>query len=120
MQFEQAVDFADYSLEEIRIDYADIQIVCAHEKKCVIRCVNFIAISYIGQWDENIIDEIFITRDDELIEESRRKVRQNNDITSAGGGTKNYDGQWLCLVVRLIDSVEIKIVCSDVEIEITE
>ncbi|MBP3365463.1 MAG: hypothetical protein J6K96_00560 [Treponema sp.] len=116
MKFENDSDFADYSLEEIKIDYDKIAIEIRREKKYRIDCLHFLAISYIGQWDENIIENVFITENDDFIAEVKSKIKKNNNINFKGGGTRDFNADWICLTIRLIDALEIKIVCSDVEI----
>ncbi len=116
MEFENNLCFTDYSLESINIDYTNIEIIIELEKRYKIKCKNFISINYIGQWDENIIDSIFVTSEDELIDLTKCKIQKNNDTGLKGGGTRDFNGKWLCFTIKLIDSVEIKAVCSRVEI----
>ena len=116
MEFENNLSFTDYSLESINISYTNIEIIIELENRYKIECENFISIDYIGQWDENIIDNIFVTSEDELIDLAKRKIQKNNNIDLKGGGSRDFYGKWLCLIIKLIDSVEIKIVCSRVKI----
>lgn len=116
MEFENNLSFTDYSLESINISYTNIEIIIELENRYKIECENFISIDYIGQWDENIIDNIFVTSEDELIDLAKRKIQKNNNIDLKGGGSRDFYGKWLCLIIKLIDSVEIKIVCSMVKI----
>ncbi|MBR4824816.1 MAG: hypothetical protein IKZ86_08445 [Spirochaetaceae bacterium] len=116
MEFENNLCFRDYSLESINIDYTNIEITIELEKRYKIICENFMSISYIGQWDENIIDNIFVTSEDELIDLTKQKIVKNNNITFKGGGTREFNDKWLCLTIKLIDSIEIKTVCLGVKI----
>ena len=116
MKFKNKLCFTDYSLEAINIDYTNIEIIIELEKKYKIKCENFMSISYIGQWDENIIDSIYVTSEDELIDLTKQKILKNNNINLKGGGTREFNDKWLCLNIKLIDSVEIKIICFCVEI----
>jgi len=80
MEFENNLSFTDYSLESINISYTNIEIIIELENRYKIECENFISIDYIGQWDENIIDNIFVTSEDELIDLAKRKIQKNNNI----------------------------------------
>ena len=65
----------DYSLEKITIDYDNI--VLDLELDNIFKSIvfeNFIAIEYIGQWDENIIKSIFLVDDCEFIEKTLNMI----------------------------------------------
>lgn len=109
----------DSSMDKIVIEYNDILVELDTDdgiKKLIFK--NYIAIDYIGQWDENIVDCIYEENDHDLIERALEKVSMNNDVTRMGGGTRNINSNWKCIVIRLIDGVCIRIVCSEVDLEV--
>ncbi|MBE6814057.1 MAG: hypothetical protein E7522_01265 [Ruminococcaceae bacterium] len=105
----------DYSLEKITIDYDNI--VLDLELDNILKSIvleNFIAIEYIGQWDENIIKSISLVDDCEFIEKTLNKIKNNNDSYLKGAGKKDVNAQWKCVVIELIDGVRIRIVCDNI------
>ena len=102
----------DCSLEEISIEY-DCIIITIEKNNSIIKlkCYNFIGIEYLGQWDENIIKQIIISYDNEMITRAKKNIKYK-DIK--GGGTKEYNSEWKCLIIELIDNINIYIVCKDV------
>lgn len=79
----------DFLLDKILIDYSNIYVHMLTPKDSLlqIQCCNFIGINYIGQWDENIIKDIHISRDSCLIDNALKKIGKNNSINHKGGGT---------------------------------
>ena len=110
------IGFSDYSLISITVDYNDVVISIKDDDNFEIRCKNFIGINYIGQWDENIISDIEIHESDVCIDQSKEVITHNNDINYKGGGIKEFNSNWKCLHLKLIDGVIIKIACQSVEI----
>ena len=108
--------FADWSTNTITVDYDNVVVVIEElysASKFSIHCMNFIGIAYIGQWDENIIEDIFIERKGDLLDCSIKKVVQfNGDSPSPGGGTKKLTNKWYQLNIKLIDGLIIQIVCD--------
>ena len=105
----------DYSLEKITIDYDNI--VLDLELDNIFKSIvfeNFIAIEYIGQWDENIIKSISLVDDCAFIEKTLNKIKNNNDTLSRGAGKKDINAQWKCVVIELIDGVKIRVVCDNI------
>ncbi len=106
----------DCSLEKITIDYNNI--ILDLELDNILKSIvfeNFIAIEYIGQWDENIIKSISLVDDCEFIEKILIKIKNNNDTLLKGAGKKDVNAQWKCVVIELIDDVKIKIVCETIK-----
>ena len=106
----------DCSLEKITIDYDNI--VLELELDNVLKSIvfeNFIAIEYIGQWDENIIKSISLVGDCEFIETTLNKIN-NNNTPLKGAGKKDLNAQWKCVVIELIDGVKIRIVCDTIKL----
>ena len=73
---------------------------------------NYIAFDYIGQWDENIVEAIYEDKSNEIIEHALKKVIALNNTEYKGGGARDIDSDWSCIVIRLIDGVCIRTVCN--------
>ncbi len=107
----------DYSLEKITIDYDNI--VLDLELDNILKSIvfeNFIAIEYIGQWDENIIKSITVVDDCEFVKKALDNIKNNNDIHLKGAGKKDVNVQWKCVVIELIDGVKIRVVCDTIKL----
>ncbi|MCM1231899.1 MAG: hypothetical protein NC124_18200 [Clostridium sp.] len=105
----------DSSVEKIIIEYNDITAILevnGEEKRIVFK--NYIALEYIGQWDENIVASIYEDGDNDFIECALKKVSMRNNTKNRGGGTRDINAKWKCYVIKLIDNVCIKIVCDNV------
>ena len=105
----------DYSIEKITIDYDNI--VLDLELDDIFKSVvfeNFIAMEYIGQWDENIIKSIVVVDDCEFIDKALDNIKNNNSTRLKGAVKKDFNTQWKCVVVELIDGVKIRILCDNV------
>lgn len=108
----------DSSLEKIVIEYNDI--IAELETDNVIRRIifkNYIAIDYIGQWDENIVESIYEEKNEDIIKKALEKVNNSNHTKRKGGGTRDINATWICLIIRLIDGVCIRIVCDGIVVE---
>lgn len=108
----------DSSVEKIIIEYNDIILILETDtgfKRIIFK--NYIALEYIGQWDENIVAAIYEDRDHDFIEEALKKVKKCSNTTYRGGGTRDINSEWKSCVIKLIDNVCIKIVCDTVSIE---
>ena len=105
----------DSSIEKIVIEYNEITVeldTYIGVKK--IRFINYISFDYIGQWDENIIECIYEEGDNDVIKNALNKVNKNNNTKYKGGGTRDINSNWKCIIIKLIDDVCIRIVCNDV------
>lgn len=109
----------DFLLDKILIDYSNIYVHMLTPKDSLlqIQCCNFIGINYIGQWDENIIKDIHISRDSCLIDNALKKIGKNNSINHKGGGTREYNACWYDVSIELIDKICIHIICQTVQLE---
>lgn len=109
----------DFSLDTILIDYSDIwvRILTPKESQLKIKCCNFVGIDYLGQWDENIIRDIHISKDSHLIDNVLNKINQNNDTNHKGGGSRLYTGNWYDVCIELIDELHIHIICQNIGLE---
>ena len=110
------IGFSDYSLMNIIIDYNDVVVNIKDDDIFEIKCKNFIGLNYIGQWDENIIADIEIYDSDICIDQSKEVIVHNNDIKYRGGGLKDFNANWKCLHLKLIDGIIIKIACQEIQI----
>jgi len=108
--------FRDYEIKKMDIDYGCIRIQIEGATEYTIICKDYIGIEYIGQWDECVIEEIEVCHEDEIINRSLDVISKYNNTDILGGGSKKFDSQWICLKVKLIDSVVINIACADVDI----
>ena len=108
----------DSSLEKIVIEYKDI--IAELETDNVTRRIvfkNHIAIDYIGQWDENIVESIYEEKNEDIIKNALEKVNAYNNTKRKGGGTRDINSDWTCIIIKLIDGVCIRIVCDGIVIE---
>ncbi len=108
--------FRDYEIKKMDIDYGCIRIQIEGATEYTIICKDYIGMEYIGQWDECVIEEIEVCHEDEIINRSLDVISKYNSTDILGGGSKKFDSQWICLKVKLIDSVVINIACADVDI----
>ena len=108
----------DSSIDRIVIEYNDIVIFLETDNRTEkIIFKNYIAIDYIGQWDECIVESIYEESDNDIIQNALKKVSNYYDTKYKGGGTRDINVDWKCVVIRLIDSVCIRIVCDSVVFE---
>lgn len=110
------LNWHDCSLNSILIDYSNIIINLEQPdaKNISLKCVNFIGITYLGQWDENIVDNIKIVTSSPEIYNSIRIIEENNSDTLKGAGTKTINSLWIDIIITLIDNVEIHVVCDSI------
>ena len=108
----------DYSLDKIVIEYTDIAVEL--EKDSITQRLvfkNYIAVDYIGQWDENIVKAIYEEKDSAFMKDALEKVSTHNNTKYKGGGTRDIHSDWKCIVIQLIDGICIRIVCDDIIVE---
>ncbi len=114
--------WADCSTDIFQIDYEKIIIKIVFygeiERYVTIQCNNYIGFTFVGHWDENIIEDINIDTEGELIKQSLKNIRRNyyknpnDNFSFLGGGVKKFDNIWYQLNIKLIDGNIIKIVCE--------
>ena len=115
--------WADWSINTFNIDYEKILIKISYyvemEQHIIIHCNNFIGFSFVGHWDENIIEDISIEPKGELIDKSLKEIiRCNGKAPMLGGGIKKLDDKWYQLNIKMIDGVMIKVACESIEMDI--
>ena len=111
-------NWSDCSLISIYINYDEIIITVNDINGNALKfvCTDYIAISYIGQWDENIIHDIKILSTSCFIEAALQTAKRSNSLDSIGGGRKTFSDPWYELSIELIDGIKINIVCARVAI----
>lgn len=123
---------ADWSFEDFSIDYERVSIRISYnagsnnsdhesnkhneDQYALIHCNNFIGFSFVGHWDENIIECMKIESAGDLIDNSLQEIRRlYGALPLPGGGVKNLESVWYQLNIKLIDGNMIKIVCESFE-----
>jgi hypothetical protein len=121
--FFENTNWVDTSLESISISRGIALIIISSiytgSKVCkTIKGNDFIAIRYLGHWDEGNITGIFITDEGSLISESLELVKQNYDEDEINSQLERYKSPWQQLSIRLLDGVVIEIVCKSFELQL--
>jgi hypothetical protein len=109
----------DWSLDKIIIDDV-ITIYLSEERghKVIISCYNFIGFSFVGHWDESIIEYIKVEPEGDLINNSLLKIKSlYGDSPLPAGENKRIDGIWYQLSIKLIDGNIIKVACENFTID---
>ena len=112
--------WADSSIDKLEIDFDTVRIDISLDRglddMITICCKDYIGFSFVGHWDESIIEDITIEESGTLIDESLLAVKQlygKNPLP--GGGAKNIDDCWRQLNIKLIDGNTLKVACKDFE-----
>lgn len=112
--------WADWSLTKLEIDYEKVEVVVSSDNgknNVKIRCKDYIGFSFIGHWDESIIEDIKVETFGSLIDESLQVVRSlYGESPLPGGGVKKIDDIWYQVNIKLIDGNIIKVVCNSIEV----
>ncbi|MCA1032994.1 hypothetical protein LCL95_18560 [Bacillus timonensis] len=113
-------NWSDWSLIKIEIDYNRILIIIGINNETYIvkiSCQDYIGISYIGHWDESILDDIEVEKKGSLIDKSLKKVENlYGENPLPGGGTKKIEDNWFQINIKLIDGNTVKVVCKNIEL----
>jgi hypothetical protein len=129
--------WADWSLDDFKANYEKIIVKVSYNAGnyysseetinetnantlITIHCNNYIGFSFIGHWDENIIEHIRIEPDGDLVVNSSHEIKRNYGeppIPSLGGGIKKIDGPWYQLNIKLIDGNSLKVACGSFDVE---
>lgn len=89
------------------------------DSKVIVRCKNYIGQEIIGMWDDDIIKSIAIDESGDFIEKSLKRVRElYDDPNNIPGCVKNTNNRWKQITIKLIDGVEFKVACADIELNI--
>ncbi|MCO1604716.1 hypothetical protein [Desulfosporosinus nitroreducens] len=111
--------WADWSLDKFEIDYERVLITVSEdiEGNLTICCKDYIGFSFIGHWDESVIEEINVETYGSLIDESLQVVKSlYGESPLPGGGVKKIDDSWYQVNIKLIDGNIIKIACKSLEV----
>lgn len=120
--------WADWSFDEFIIDYEKVSITLSYNSGSVhtpdthatITCKNFIGFSFVGNWDENVIEDINIESKGDLITNSLQKIKLFNGdppTPSLGGGIRKYDSRYYQLNMKMIDGNIIKVVSESFKLK---
>jgi hypothetical protein len=111
--------WADWSIDKFEIDYDKVLISLSGEEQNVvtISCKDFIGFSFIGHWDESIIEDIKVEMQGSLVDESLQVVKKlYGETPIIGGGVKKIDDIWHQINIKLIDGNVIKVGCRTIEV----
>ena len=108
----------DSSIEKIAIEYNDIIVELETDVGTrIIVFKNYIAFDYVGQWDENIVETIYQEKNNDIVEQALKKIYACNNTDLKGGGTRDINSDWVCVIIKLIDGICIRIVCDGIVLE---
>ncbi len=113
----------DWVLEKVLFDdnTEDINIVLSNEieKNVLFRCKGYIGFSYLGHWDEGVIESILITNNGEILEQSKKIIANNrSDGFASSNDELRFNGEWLQMDIKLIDGAIVKIAFREIEKEV--
>ncbi len=110
--------WADWSLDKLEFDYDRVLITVSKDTEIIVTicCKDFIGLSFIGHWDESVIEGITVETKGNLIDESLYTVKKlYGENPLPGGGVKKIDDNWNQLSIKLIDGNVIKVACKSIE-----
>ena len=67
-------------------------------------------------WHDSSIEKIVIEYND-IVERALDKIAACNNTKSKGGGVRDINAHWRCVVIKLIDGICIRIVCNSTVFE---
>ena len=112
---------ADYNIDKVEQDFEVITIYLRDwsiDSTVIIRCKEYIGQELLGLWDDTIIESISIENTGSFIDKSlRRVVELYDEPNTIPGCTKNTNKQWKQIIIKLIDGVEFKVACADIQVE---
>ena len=111
--------WTDWDLGKMEIDYNRIVVRLSEgsEVTVTIYCNDYIGISYVGHWDESVIDRIYVEQDGNLIKESKMNIRKFYGVNPLkGGGTKEINDNWYQLNIKLMDGNSVLVACKNIVI----
>jgi hypothetical protein len=84
----------------------------------IIRCKDYIGQEMIGLWDDSMIKSITIENSGDFIKNSLKKIMElYSNPDNIPGCVKKTNWQWKQMIIKLIDGVEFKVACADIEVE---
>jgi len=112
---------ADYNIDRVEQDFEVITIYLRDwemDSTVIIRCKDYIGQEVIGLWDDSIIKSITIEESGDFIRKSlKRVVELYGNPDNIPGCVKNTNKQWKQIIITLIDGVEFKVACANIEVE---
>jgi hypothetical protein len=117
-----STNWRDWALEKIIFDdnTEDLKIILSneYEKNVIFRCKNYIGISYLGHWDEGIIENMWTENNGDILSESKKIIISNRpDGFAFKNDEIRFANEWFQLNIKLIDGVIIKIAFKEIEFE---
>lgn len=117
-----STNWRDWALEKIIFDdnTEDLKIILSneYEKNVIFRCKNYIGISYLGNWDEGIIENMWTENNGDILSESKKIIISNRpDGFAFKNDEIRFANEWFQLNIKLIDGVIIKIAFKEIEFE---
>jgi len=109
----------DWAIKNISVSDA-ITIVLSEYRghRATISCYNFIGFSFVGYWDEIIIDFIKIEQGGDLVENSLFEIKKlYGSSPLPAGESKKMENKWYQLNIKLIDGNVVKVACDRFSIE---
>lgn len=109
----------DWTLDKLEIEYDKVIIKVSEESEgtAEIICKDYIGFSFIGHWDESVIEKIEVTLNGNLIEDSINTIKKlHGEHPFSGGGVKNIEDTWYQVNVKLIDGNSIYVACKSIKI----
>lgn len=113
-------DWHDWLLDKFEINYDRVMITLLNdiESTLTISCSDYIGFSFVGHWDESVIEEIKVQTYGNLIDESLHVVKMlYSKKPLSGGGIKKIDDIWYQVNIKLIDGNIIKVACKNIQVE---
>ena len=112
---------ADYNIDRVEQDFEVITIYLHDweiDSTVIIRCMDYIGQEVIGLWDDSIIKSITIENSGDFIKQSLNKVVElYSNPDNIPGCVKKTNGKWKQIIIKLIDGVEFKVACAEIEVE---
>lgn len=112
--------WGDWSLDKFEINYdrVIISLLDDIEDTLIISCSDYIGFSFVGHWDESVIEEIKVDAYGNLINESLHVIKMlYSKNPPPGGGVKRIDDIWYQVNIKLIDGNIIKVACKNIQLE---
>jgi hypothetical protein len=112
--------WADWSINKLEIDFETIEITISGGSENIVSifCKDYIGFSFIGHWDESVIEDIRVETKGNIIDESLCTVKKlYGENPLPGGGVKKIDDSWYQVNIKLIDGNTIKVACKNIEVE---
>ena len=108
--------WADAVLEcaEFNDESVLIKIELPAGKRCLLKCEDYIGISYLGKWDEAVIARIYAVTEDPRIAQIKHHIQISNPRSAFE--QRNIDQQYCVFTIELLDSTILEIFCSTIAV----